>query len=223
MIKHFIALNIILVSYHVMAMPMGEGEISNSTSICEQPREDSFSLCHLYNWFTGLSKLIRTTGDALEGVGQEYYPPLKGSGDKLDEVADYLDDYHEEGVRSGYEWVKEHVPQAQDKITDLLKNKVPEASEYVNKQIDSVPENYREDFGETLYEILEAMPFVTTHILPEIIEDPKDYIDEAVKELPRKTQLKRFLSHVDNLVDGDGWVEPAHARVEGKMQSLVDM
>merc|ERR1711868_109189 len=196
MIKHFIALNIILVSYHVMAMPMGEGEISNSTAICEQPREDSFSLCHLYNWFTGLSKLIRTTGDALEGVGQEYYPPLKGSGDKLDEVADYLDDYHEEGVRSGYEWVKEHVPQAQDKITDLLKNKVPEASEYVNKQ---------------------------THIVPEIIEDPKDYIDEAVKELPRKTQLKRFLSHVDNLVDGDGWVEPAHARVEGKMQSLVDM
>ena len=71
-----------------------------------------------------MSKLIRTTGDALEGVGQEYYPPLKGSGDKvsandkestkllqsfsfqLDEVADYLDDYHEEGVRSGYEWVK---------------------------------------------------------------------------------------------------------------------
>merc|ERR1712029_249023 len=83
MIKHFIALNIILVSYNVMAMPMGEGEISNSTSICEQPREDSFSLCHLYNWFTGLSKLIRTTGDALEGVGQEYYPPLKGSGDKV--------------------------------------------------------------------------------------------------------------------------------------------
>ena len=119
--------------------------------------------------------------------------------------------------------ILEHVPQAQDKITDLLKNKVPEASEYVNKQIDSVPENYREDFGETLYEILEAMPFVTTHILPEIVEDPKDYIDEAVKELPRKTQLKRFLSHVDNLVDGDGWVEPAHARVEGKMQSLVDM
>ena len=25
---------------------------------------------------------------------------------QLDEVADYLDDYHEEGVRAGYEWVK---------------------------------------------------------------------------------------------------------------------
>jgi len=220
MIRHFIALNIFLLS--TQALPMGE--ITNSTTICEQPREDgSFSLCHMYNWFTHLSKLIRTTGDALEGVGQEYYAPLKGAGDHLDEVADYLDDYHEEGVRAGYEWVKEHVPKAQDKITDLLKNKVPEASDYVTKQIDSVPENYREEFGETLYEILDTLPFVTTHILPEVVEDPMDYIDSAVKELPAKTQLKRFLSHVDNLVEGDGWVEPAHARVEGKMQSLLDM
>ena len=37
----------------------------------------------MYNWFTSLSKLIRTTGDALEGVGQEYYAPLKGAGDHV--------------------------------------------------------------------------------------------------------------------------------------------
>ena len=50
MIKHFIALNIILVSYHVMAMPMGEGEISNSTAICKYSDWNSCQSLKWTNW-----------------------------------------------------------------------------------------------------------------------------------------------------------------------------
>jgi len=83
-----------------------EPEITKETTICEQPRDgDKFSLCHFYNWFTDLSNLIRTTGDVAE-MGGEMEPSLKGVSKHFDEAADYLDDYHEEGVRSGYDWVK---------------------------------------------------------------------------------------------------------------------
>ena len=38
----------------------------------EQPRDgDKFSLCHVYNWFTDLSNLIRATGDVAEMAGVE--------------------------------------------------------------------------------------------------------------------------------------------------------
>jgi len=93
----------------VTARPQAAGEtpeITKETKICEEPRDgDSFSLCHFYNWFTDLSNLIRTTGDVVE-MGGDMEPSLKGVSKHFDDAADYLDDYHEEGVRSGYDWVK---------------------------------------------------------------------------------------------------------------------
>ena len=41
----------------------------------EQPRDgDKFSLCHVYNWFTDLSNLIRATGVVAEKAGGEVEP-----------------------------------------------------------------------------------------------------------------------------------------------------
>merc|ERR1712227_1165438 len=107
--KSLLVFAFILSLNYVTARPQAAGEtpeITKETKICEQPRDgDKFSLCHFYNWFTDLSNLIRTTGDVVE-MGGEMEPSLKGVSKHFDEAADYLDDYHEEGVRSGYDWVK---------------------------------------------------------------------------------------------------------------------
>jgi len=107
--KSLLVFAFILSLNYVTARPQAAGEtpeITKETKICEEPRDgDSFSLCHFYNWFTDLSNLIRTTGDVVE-MGGDMEPSLKGVSKHFDDAADYLDDYHEEGVRSGYDWVK---------------------------------------------------------------------------------------------------------------------
>merc|ERR1712133_101402 len=92
-----------------------EPEITKETTICEEPRDgEKFSLCHIYNWFTDLSNLIRATGVVAEKAGGEVEPlfqtlfqtTAQGVSYYFNYPAFYLDHYREKGVRSGYDWVK---------------------------------------------------------------------------------------------------------------------
>ena len=127
-------------------------------------------------------------------------------------------------MRLKYFLLSEHIPTVQVQIAKILDG-VPEVSDYLEKRIDEVPEEYRAQIGDGIVSLLEALP--TTYIpklrsgLEEETVDKK--IDDALRVLPSKQSMKGFLKVIDRLVEGDEWVPAAKDRVKERLDDVLKM
>ena len=66
-------------------------------------------------------------------------------------------------------------------------------ADYLLEQVDQIPETYRSDFQEQLSSLISILP-VRQRDIPRLD-----------RELPSKERLRRIISHMQEIIQGDGW------------------
>ena len=112
----------------------------------------------------------------------------------------------------------------QEKINDML-DTVPDVADYLNEQIDELPDEYRAKMAEMMVSVLEYIPENALPQLQRGLDNGyiKDAVDDHLRVLPSKNSMKRFLTHITELIEGDGWVPPAKERVQERVDEVLKL
>ena len=118
----------------------------------------------------------------------------------------------------------DHLPTMQEKINEML-DTVPDVADYLNEQIDEIPDEYRGKMAEMMVSVLEYIPENALPQLQRGLDNGyiKDAVDDHLRVLPSKNSMKRFLTHITELIEGDGWVPPAKERVQERVDEVLKL
>lgn len=150
--------------------------------------------------------VARTTGDVLEEVGP-YVGLHPYSVDNFQDQVDYAREILDDTLVEGNEFVQESLPEVRNFINSRLED-ISGIADYLLEQVDQIPETYRSDFQEQLSSLISILP-VRQRDIPRLD-----------RELPSKERLRRIISHMQEIIQGDGWLPPASERIESRLDEL---
>jgi len=203
---------------------------SNSTTpswstgtVCEQEWTHSWvNLCKVYKLFQQVTGVVKKTGEVVDDFNEDYKYLPENAGQDIADFADYSNVVVDYAVNYIAPMVRDHLPTMQEKINEML-DTVPDVADYLNEQIDEIPDEYRGKMAEMMVSVLEYIPENALPQLQRGLDNGyiKDAVDDHLRVLPSKNSMKRFLTHITELIEGDGWVPPAKERVQERVDEVL--